>query len=109
MKAIAINGSPRKNWNTAKILAATLDGAKSAGAETELVHLYDMNFKAGWTNDLKRRIYAHNSGTGCKYTRTRAPVELAYCEEFEEKRDAQRREYAIKKLPRQAAGKRTPD
>jgi multimeric flavodoxin WrbA len=45
LKAIAINGSPRKNWNTAKILLAALDGAESAGAETELVHLYDLNFK----------------------------------------------------------------
>ena len=61
----------------------------------------DGTLYTGWTNDLKRRIYAHNSGTGCKYTRTRAPVELVYCEEFEDKRDAQRREYAIKKLPRQ--------
>jgi putative endonuclease len=60
----------------------------------------DGTLYTGWTNDLKRRVYAHNSGTGCKYTRTRAPVELVYCEEFEDKRDAQRREHAIKKLSR---------
>ncbi|MEQ8167554.1 MAG: flavodoxin family protein [Candidatus Eremiobacterota bacterium] len=45
MKIIAINGSPRKNWNTATLLARALEGASSKGAETELVHLYDLNFK----------------------------------------------------------------
>ena len=45
MKAIAINGSPRKTWNTATLLQKTLDGAAAQGAETELVHLYDLDFK----------------------------------------------------------------
>jgi multimeric flavodoxin WrbA len=42
---IAINGSPRKKWNTATLLEHTLEGAKSQGAETELVHLYDLDYK----------------------------------------------------------------
>ncbi|GHV35549.1 hypothetical protein FACS1894187_08500 [Synergistales bacterium] len=46
MKVLAINGGPRKNWNTAKLLAKALEGAVSAGAEAcETVHLYDLNFK----------------------------------------------------------------
>ncbi len=45
MKAIAINGSPRKSWNTATLLKKALEGAASAGAETELVHLYGLDFK----------------------------------------------------------------
>lgn len=45
MKVIAINGSPRKEWNTAMLLEKTLDGAASKGADTELVHLYDLNYK----------------------------------------------------------------
>ena len=45
MKVIAVNGSPRKTWNTATLLQKALDGAKSVGADTELVHLYDLNFK----------------------------------------------------------------
>ncbi|WP_371366444.1 hypothetical protein SRRS_08020 [Sporomusa rhizae] len=45
MKVVAINGSPRKNWNTATLLNKTLDGAASQGAETELIHLYDLNYK----------------------------------------------------------------
>lgn len=45
MKIIAINGSPRKSWNTARLLEAALEGAKSKGAETEIIHLYDYDFK----------------------------------------------------------------
>jgi len=44
-KVIAINGSPRKKWNTATLLNKTLEGAASQGAETELIHLYDLNYK----------------------------------------------------------------
>ncbi len=45
MDVIAINGSPRKKWNTATLLEHALEGAKSKGAQTELVHLYDVDFK----------------------------------------------------------------
>ena len=45
MKVIALNGSPRKNWNTATLLNHALEGAASQGAETELIHLYDLDFK----------------------------------------------------------------
>ena len=45
MRVLAINGSPRKKWNTATLLENALEGAASRGAETELVHLYDLDFK----------------------------------------------------------------
>jgi len=45
MKIMAFNGSPRKRWNTATLLQKALDGAASQGAETELIHLYDLNYK----------------------------------------------------------------
>lgn len=45
MKVMAFNGSPRKKWNTATLLEKALQGAASQGAETELIHLYDLNFK----------------------------------------------------------------
>lgn len=45
MKVILINGSPRKNWNTHKLLMEAERGAKEAGAETELIHLFDLNYK----------------------------------------------------------------
>ena len=41
MNVLAVNGSPRKKWNTATLLENALEGAKAAGAKTELVHLYD--------------------------------------------------------------------
>lgn len=45
MKVIAFNGSPRKEWNTATMLKKALEGAESKGAQTELIHLYDLNYK----------------------------------------------------------------
>ena len=45
MKIIAINGSPRKGWNTDILLQKALAGAKSVGASTEIIHLYDLDFK----------------------------------------------------------------
>ncbi|RDU21880.1 flavodoxin family protein [Anaerosacchariphilus polymeriproducens] len=45
MKIIAINGSPRNKENTATLLKKALEGAASNGAETEMVHLYDYNYK----------------------------------------------------------------
>jgi multimeric flavodoxin WrbA len=45
MKTIAINGSPRKGWNTHILVEEALKGAASRGSETELVNLYDLNFK----------------------------------------------------------------
>ena len=44
MKVIGLNGSPRKNWNSAIMLENALKGAEAAGAETELIHLIDLNF-----------------------------------------------------------------
>lgn len=45
MKVLALNGSPRKEWNTAILLKNVLEGAASQGAETEVIHLYDLNYK----------------------------------------------------------------
>ncbi len=45
MKVIAFNGSPRKSGNTAELLKQAIKGAESEGVETELVHLYDLDFK----------------------------------------------------------------
>ena len=45
MKIIAFNGGPRREWNTAILLKKALEGASSQGAETELIHLYDLKYK----------------------------------------------------------------
>jgi multimeric flavodoxin WrbA len=44
-RVVGLNGGPRKNWNTATLLTETLKGAASQGAATELIHLYDLDYK----------------------------------------------------------------
>ncbi|PWM76418.1 MAG: hypothetical protein DBY32_09775 [Phascolarctobacterium sp.] len=58
----------------------------------------DGTLYTGWTSDLVRRVKAHNSGHGAKYTRSRTPVTLVYSEEAADKPAALKREYAIKQL-----------
>ena len=65
-----------------------------------LLRRADGTLYTGFTNDLARRLAAHNAGRGAKYTRGRRPVELVYWESFSNKSSALRREYAIKQLPR---------
>ena len=45
MKALFVNGSPRKKWNTDQALDKAMEGAASLGFETEKVHLYDQEYK----------------------------------------------------------------
>jgi multimeric flavodoxin WrbA len=45
VKVLAINGSPRKKWNTATLLEKALEGPASLGPVTKLIHLYDLDFK----------------------------------------------------------------
>jgi len=61
----------------------------------------DGSLYTGWTNDLEKRLAAHSSGKGGRYTRSRLPVELVYHEVFETKEEAMSREWHIKKLSRE--------
>ena len=65
-----------------------------------IVECSDGSWYTGWTVDPKRRVKAHNSGKGAKYTRSRLPVRLIYVEETRDRLAAQRREYTIKQLSR---------
>lgn len=60
----------------------------------------DGSLYTGYTNDLEKRLAAHNEGKASKYTRSKLPVSLVYLEACENKSAALRREAAIKKLPR---------
>lgn len=60
----------------------------------------DGTLYTGWTNDLKKRIKAHNMGKGAKYTKARRPVKLVYYEEFQTKGEAMKRECTIKRMGR---------
>lgn len=61
----------------------------------------DGSLYTGWTNDLEKRLKAHNSGVASKYTRTRLPAELVYFEEWESKEAAMSREWHIKRFTRE--------
>ena len=58
---------------------------------TYILRCADGTLYTGWTNDLEKRLAAHNAGTGAKYTRPRRPVTLVYHEVFETKEAAMRR------------------
>ena len=62
----------------------------------------DGSLYTGITTDLDRRLAEHNAGRAAKYTRTRRPVELAWCESASDRSAASCREAAIKKLSRHA-------
>lgn len=60
----------------------------------------DGSLYTGWTKDLERRLSAHASGKGAKYTRSHLPVELVYYETFPGVHEAMSRERQIKALSR---------
>lgn len=67
---------------------------------TYILRCRDGSLYTGWTNDLEKRVAAHNAGSGGKYTRSHRPVTLAYFETFPTKQEAMRREVQIKRLTR---------
>lgn len=68
---------------------------------TYIVKCSDGSLYTGWTNDVEKRVKAHNNGKGAKYTKSRAPVKLVHVEEFDTKEEAMKREYEIKHMRRQ--------
>ena len=61
----------------------------------------DNSLYTGITTDVARRLAAHHSGKGAKYTRGRGPLTLVYQEELPDKPSALRRELAVKALTRE--------
>ena len=61
----------------------------------------DGSLYTGWTNDLPRRLAAHQAGKGVKYTRYHLPVELVYQETHDTPTQARQREWALKQLSRE--------
>ena len=60
----------------------------------------DGTLYTGMTDDVEKRLAAHRSGKGAKYTRGRGPLELVHTEELPDRSAALKRECAIKKLSR---------
>ncbi|MBN2040612.1 MAG: flavodoxin family protein [Spirochaetes bacterium] len=73
MKVLAVNGSPRKKWNTAMMLEKTLEGAASKGAETEMIHLYDLKY-TGCTSCFACKIKDGKSYGKCSVNDDLKPV-----------------------------------
>ena len=63
-----------------------------------IIECSDGSLYTGITNDLDKRITAHNDGRGAKYTKSRRPVRLRYSEPAADRKNASQREYAIKSL-----------
>ena len=66
-----------------------------------LLRCADGTLYCGWTTDLEKRVIAHSSGKGAKYTRSRLPVELAWWEKYEDRHEALSREWHIKRMTRE--------
>ena len=83
MKVLAINGSPRKKWNSATLLEKALEGAASRGAETELIHLYDLDYK-GCTSCFACKLKGGKSYGKCAMNDGLTPVleKLAHADAF---------------------------
>lgn len=62
----------------------------------------DDSLYTGITTDLERRVAEHNKDNkkGAKYTRVRRPVKPVHQEKCENRAQASRREYELKKLSR---------
>ena len=73
MKIIAINGSPRKNSNTAVLLKHALEGGSLKGAETELINLYDIDYK-GCMSCFACKLKGGKSYGKCAYKDELSPV-----------------------------------
>lgn len=68
---------------------------------TYILRCSDDTLYTGWTTDIQKRLNAHNSGKGARYTRPRRPVSLVYYEVFQTREEAMQREWKIKHLTRQ--------
>ena len=83
------------------VKAPPADKVQPAPSTTNYVYLLacaDGSFYCGWTNDLAKRLAAHQSGKGGRYTRSHLPVRLVYYEPAASRAAALKREAAIEKL-----------
>jgi putative endonuclease len=65
-----------------------------------IIQCRDNTLYTGITNNLERRVKAHNSGNGGRFTKYRTPIKLLYSEDVLSKPEALKREASIKRLTR---------
>ncbi|MBR2594491.1 MAG: flavodoxin family protein [Firmicutes bacterium] len=73
MKALFVNGSPRKKWNTDQMLDAAVKGAESAGVQCEKIHLYDYEYK-GCISCFACKVKGSKTNGLCAYKDALRPV-----------------------------------
>jgi len=98
---------PRYRQMVRKMEVREREAAPAAPAGAPVWFLYilkcgDGSFYTGVTNDLERRLRAHQDGKASRFTRTRRPVEMIYREECGTRSQALTRECAVKSLSRRA-------
>ncbi len=84
--------------------AAAGNGQQKMADNTYKVYMLrcaDGSLYTGITNDIEKRLRAHNNGSAARYTRGRRPVELVYTEDAADKPSALRRELQINALTRE--------
>lgn len=87
----------QKNRLTGSLCGSTEDQIMNY---TYMLRCRDDSLYTGWTNDLERRLKAHNFGKGAHYTKARRPCRLVFFERSDTKEEAMRREYRIKQMTR---------
>ena len=76
-----------------------MNGEEGAGGNFAYILLCaDGSYYCGWTNDVAKRLAAHNAGRGSRYTRNRRPVRLVHLEAFDTCEEAMSREWHLKRL-----------
>ena len=93
-------GYPLWRFFCSETVYAREKGGNAVGWWVYMLECRDGTLYTGCTDDIPRRLAAHNSGRGAKYTRGRGPVTLRYCEGAMDKPAALRREAALKRLSR---------
>ena len=73
MRAVFINGSPRKGWNTHQMVMQAVRGAKAAGADVEEFNLYDLSF-SGCRSCFACKVKGAKTNGGCAYPDDLRPV-----------------------------------
>jgi putative endonuclease len=89
----------RPQWTESKN-TSTLEFMTSKKFFTYMLCCRDGSLYTGWTTDLAKRLHAHNTGKGARYTRSRLPVELLASWTFDTQTEAMRFEHQVKRLSR---------
>jgi putative endonuclease len=98
---VAINSNGPDRGRVERVLTdPNVPTPKDEAWKLYVLRCADGSLYCGITNHLERRIQQHGNGTGARYTRGRAPVELLASWDCADRSDASKAELAFKKLSR---------